>query len=237
MRVRLSTKYKLGRCINAAGLRLRVALRALLAGLVLVCCTGLQASPQYEDMSDSLKLALQGVVRDRSVREPVFDSVQHKVHWLDAMQKKLIRRVPQRSKRFELINTIRYEAQRAGLDPQIVFSVIEVESNFNPRAVSGAGAVGLMQIMPFWTKVLSDGDRSQLLEPALNIRYGCLILAHYLEIEKGNMQRALARYNGSLGKTVYPDKVYAKYSKNWRYVWDNQKYQLHEEQNEKLAYR
>lgn len=196
-----------------------------------------QASPQYEDMSDSLRMALLGAIREVPFREPVFDSIEHKVDWLSKMERKLIRRVPDRRERIALIKTIRYEAQRAGLDPQIVFSVIDVESSFRPSAQSNAGAIGLMQIMPFWTKVLSDGDKSQLLKPSLNIRYGCLILAHYLEIEKGNMQRALARYNGSLGKLVYPDRVYAKYNAHWRYVWNDQKYRLQARQAEQLALR
>lgn len=135
------------------------------------------------------------------------------------MSRRLARRVPDFQERTELIKTIRYEAQRVGIDPQIVFAVIEVESNFRADAVSHAGAVGLMQVMPFWTDVLSRGSKRELYEPRVNIRYGCLILRHYLDIEKGNLDRALGRYNGSLGKMTYPNLVYNRLERNWGYKY------------------
>jgi soluble lytic murein transglycosylase-like protein len=127
--------------------------------------------------------------------------------------------VPNFSERTELIKTIRYEAQRVGVDPQIIFALIEVESNFRADAVSHAGAIGLMQVMPFWTDVLSKGSSRELFEPRVNIRYGCLILRHYLDIEKGNLDRALGRYNGSLGKMTYPNLVYDRLDRNWGYSY------------------
>lgn len=133
------------------------------------------------------------------------------------MSRRLARRVPNFSERTELIKTIRYEAQRVGIDPQIIFALIEVESNFRADAVSHAGAIGLMQVMPFWTDVLSKGSSRELFEPRVNIRYGCLILRHYLDIEKGNLDRALGRYNGSLGKMTYPNLVYDRLDRNWGY--------------------
>lgn len=133
------------------------------------------------------------------------------------MSRRLARRVPDFSERNELIKTIRYEAQRVGIEPQIIFALIEVESNFRADAVSSAGAIGLMQVMPFWTDVLSKGSSRELYEPRLNIRYGCLILRHYLDIEKGNLDRALGRYNGSLGKMTYPNLVYDRLDRNWEY--------------------
>lgn len=135
------------------------------------------------------------------------------------MSRRLARRVPDFNQRTDLIKTIRYEAQRVGVDPQIVFALIEVESNFRVDAVSPAGAIGLMQVMPFWTDVLSSGRRNELFEPRLNIRYGCLILRHYLDMEKGNLDRALGRYNGSLGKMTYPNLVYDRLDRNWRYSY------------------
>ncbi len=133
------------------------------------------------------------------------------------MSRRLARRVPDFSERNELIKTIRYEAQRVGIEPQIIFALIEVESNFRADAVSSAGAIGLMQVVPFWTDVLSKGSSRELYEPRLNIRYGCLILRHYLDIEKGNLDRALGRYNGSLGKMTYPNLVYDRLGRNWEY--------------------
>ena len=136
------------------------------------------------------------------------------------MSRRLARRVPDFSERNELIKTIRYEAQRVGIEPQIIFALIEVESNFRADAVSHAGAIGLMQVMPFWTDVLSKGSSRELYEPRVNIRYGCLILRHYLDIEKGNLDRALGRYNGSLGKMTYPNLVYDRLDRNWGYRYD-----------------
>ena len=178
------------------------------------------ALPQYEPMADNVLLALRKSFGVQEVQpNPIFDSALHRIDWLSTMSKRLAKRVPSPETRMNLIKLIRYEAQRAGLDPQLVFSVIEVESNFNPKAVSPVGALGLMQIMPFWTEVLSTGEKEMLFEPQINVRYGCLILAHYLEIEKGNVARALARYNGSLGRTVYSDKVLDRLHRNWYYTW------------------
>lgn len=170
-------------------------------------------------MAEQIRSANIGLVRDDLTPRPVFDNVLHKIDWLGQMSERLAGRVKSFEARYQLINSIRYEAQRAGLDPQLVFAVIEVESNFNSQAVSSAGAIGLMQIMPFWVDVLGDGNSQILLNPFLNIRYGCLTLAHYLEIEKGDLTRALARYNGSLGRMTYPNKVFDKYRSNWRYVY------------------
>lgn len=171
----------------------------------------------YEPMADHVRLALRAALGDSAPPNPIFEDTRHRLDWLGEMSRRLARRVPDFEQRMDLIKTIRYEAQRAGLDPQLVFAVIEVESNFRADAVSHAGAVGLMQVMPFWTEVLSSGDRRQLFQPKLNIRYGCLILRHYLDIEKGNLDRALGRYNGSLGRMTYPNLVYDRLSRNWQY--------------------
>ncbi|HEX4879983.1 MAG TPA: lytic transglycosylase domain-containing protein [Limnobacter sp.] len=176
------------------------------------------ASQQYEPMADHVRLVLrQALASGEASPRPLFDSAEHRIHWLGEMSRRLARRVPDFDERMELIKTIRYEAQRAGLDPQLVFALIEVESNFNAQARSHAGAIGLMQVMPFWTDVLSRGNASELLEPRINIRYGCLILRHYLDMEKGNLDRALGRYNGSLGKMTYPNLVYDRLDRNWHY--------------------
>lgn len=176
-----------------------------------------QASQQYEPMSDHVRLALRSALNSPGAPVAIFDSTRHRVDWLGEMSRRLARRVPDFEERIELIKTIRYEAQRVGIDPQLIFALIEVESNFRADAVSHAGAIGLMQVMPFWADVLSDGNPRQLRDPRINIRFGCLILRHYLDMEKGNVDRALGRYNGSLGKMTYPKLVYDRLDRNWGY--------------------
>lgn len=208
-------------CKNQARLA-RFACRVLALCVVLVCFfIGLPASAnqQYEPMADHVRLALRSALNAGHVPKPIFESVGHRIDWMARMSRRLARRVPNFSERTELIKTIRYEAQRVGIDPQIIFALIEVESNFRAEAVSHAGAIGLMQVMPFWTDVLSKGSSRELFEPRVNIRYGCLILRHYLDIEKGNLDRALGRYNGSLGKMTYPNLVYDRLDRNWGYSY------------------
>lgn len=176
-----------------------------------------RASQMYEPMAESVRLAMQASLSGSKTPYPLFDSARHRIDWLSDMSRRLAKRVPNFGQRVELIKTIRYEAQRAGLDPQLVFAVIEIESGFKTEAKSSAGAIGLMQVMPFWTDVLSNGSSQILRDPRINIRYGCLILRHYLDIERGDVSRALARYNGSLGKNTYPDLVNDRLSRNWNY--------------------
>jgi len=137
--------------------------------------------------------------------------------WLLEMSRRLEKRIPDRQRRVELLRTVHFEALRAGLDPQLVLGVIEVESAFRKYAVSRAGARGYMQVMPFWIKLI--GRRSDnLFHLRTNLRYGCLILRHYLDIEKGDYFRALGRYNGSLGKPDYPRAVLAAWKVRWGYA-------------------
>jgi soluble lytic murein transglycosylase-like protein len=193
-----------------------------LCGLVLALAgvgSPANANQQYEPMADHLRLALRTALNAPVAPRPIFDSVGHRIHWMAEMSRRLSRRVPDFNERTELIKTIRYEAQRVGIDPQVIFALIEVESNFRADAVSHAGAIGLMQVMPFWTKVLSNGNVKQLYEPRVNIRYGCLILRHYLDMENGNFDRAFGRYNGSLGKMTYPNLIYDRLDRNWGYYY------------------
>ena len=119
--------------------------------------------------------------------------------------------------RVEFLKTVRYEAGRAGLDPHLVLGLIDVESYFRRYAVSSVGARGYMQVMPFWSRLIGDGDDSKLFDMRTNLRYGCLILRHYLDIEKGDLFRALGRYNGSLGRPDYPMAVLRAWKK-WQYA-------------------
>lgn len=134
--------------------------------------------------------------------------------WLLDMSTRLKSRVPNDADRLELLKNIHYEAKRADLAPELVLAIINTESNFDRWAISHAGAQGLMQIMPFWLKEIPQaGDN--LFDIRTNLRFGCTILKHYLKREKGDFQRALARYNGSLGKEWYPNRVFSALRKRW----------------------
>jgi len=137
-------------------------------------------------------------------------------HWLAEMSRRLERRMPDKAYREGFLTTVHYEATRAGLDPQLVLSLINVESAFNKYAISSVGARGYMQIMPFWVKAIGEPSHN-LFDMRLNLRYGCTILRHYLDVERGDLFRALGRYNGSLGRAKYPNLVHGKWRKYWSY--------------------
>ena len=134
--------------------------------------------------------------------------------WLTDMSRRLERQVKDPEERINLLTRIHSEATRADISPELVLSVIEVESNFDRYAVSVAGALGLMQIMPFWLDEIGRPD-DNLLHVDTNLRYGCTILRFYLDKENGDLRRALGRYNGSLGKRKYPNKVIDKLTRKW----------------------
>jgi soluble lytic murein transglycosylase-like protein len=134
--------------------------------------------------------------------------------WLTDMSRRLEKRVPDHDFRIELLKSIHYEAKRARIEPELVLSVIQVESNFNPYAISRAGAIGLMQVMPFWLKEIGKPGDS-LFSPHTNLRYGCTILRYYLDKEKGNRVRALMRYNGTRERR-YPAQVYKVFDQRWQ---------------------
>jgi len=169
----------------------------------------------YEPMSASVRAALHKAVSDQAVPFLAFSTPSEARAWLDAMSSKLERRIPDRTLREEFLVTVHYEAKRAGLDPQMVLGLIQVESAFRKYAVSTAGARGLMQVMPFWIKVIGGND-DNLFHLRTNLRFGCVILRHYIDIEKGDLYRALGRYNGSLGRPEYPNMVLAAW-KQWEY--------------------
>ena len=169
---------------------------------------------QYEALSAAVRSALTTAVAHSGQREPIWPSRAWRIDWLGAMADGLPRRhKPTYRERIEFLTLVRYEAQRAGLEPELVLGLIQVESGFRRHAVSKVGARGYMQVMPFWTKVLADGDARTLFEAKTNIRYGCLILRHYLDIEKGDLFMALGRYNGSRGRAEYPQAVHSAWKK------------------------
>jgi soluble lytic murein transglycosylase-like protein len=133
------------------------------------------------------------------------------------MSRRLEKRMPDRHARIDFLKTVYYEAQRAGLDPQLVLGLIQVESGFNKYAVSSAGARGYMQIMPFWVNLIGSKDHN-LFHLRTNLRFGCTILRHYLDIEKGDLFRALGRYNGSLGQPDYPNLVRNAWERHWSFA-------------------
>ncbi|HZN86156.1 MAG TPA: lytic transglycosylase domain-containing protein [Burkholderiales bacterium] len=176
-----------------------------------------QAGAQiYEPLAESLRGRMSAAIADKSVPELLFQEQGDGNRWIEEMSRRLEKRIADRKQRLELLRTIHFEAQRAGLDPQLVLGVIEVESNFRKYAVSRSGARGYMQVMPFWIKLVGARDHN-LFHLRTNLRYGCLILRHYLDMEKGDYFRALGRYNGSLGKPDYPRAVLAAWKVRWGY--------------------
>lgn len=158
-----------------------------------------------------IKSAVQHAIRQAECFEDQYDSAV----WYKMMEPRLRKRVPEREERMALLKNVFCEANRAGevrLPPGLVMAIIEIESNFNRYAVSYAGAVGLMQVMPFWPETLGM-RRHQLTKVAENIRMGCAIFRAYLKRENNNIARALARYNGSTGKRWYSDKVIAQWTR------------------------
>jgi len=169
-----------------------------------------------EDLSHSVRAVMQKSVSDLAAPKLMFVNQQEGEAWLAEMSQRLKKRMPNKVYREGFLTTVHYEATRAGLDPQLVLSLINVESAFKKYAVSRVGARGYMQIMPFWSKAIGNPDHN-LFDMRLNLRYGCTILRHYLDIEHGNLFRALGRYNGSLGRAKYPNLVNSKWRKYWTY--------------------
>ena len=175
------------------------------------------ANQIYEPLSTATRNALQKAVADQAVNGSSFGTDGQAHHWVGAMSERLRAKFPDPVARADFLRTVHYEATRAGLDPQLVLAVIQVESNFRKYAVSTAGARGFMQVMPFWIKASGGGQEHNLFHLRTNLRFGCVILRHYLDIEKGDLYRALGRYNGSLGKPQYPNTVLAAWRGNWTY--------------------
>lgn len=177
----------------------------------------LYAGEQKEEaLSHSVKAVMQKSVSDLAAPNLMFANPQEGQAWLTEMSRRLQKRMPDKGYREDFLTTVHYEATRAGLDPQLVLGLIQVESAFKKYAVSSAGARGYMQVMPFWVNAIGNSDHN-LFNLRLNLRYGCTILRHYLDVEQGNLFRALGRYNGSLGKEKYPNLVIGKQRKYWDY--------------------
>ncbi len=195
---------------------MRAFLTLVITAAVAAPLVALAGAQQYEPLSASVKAAMSRAVSDRGVPQLRFKEPEDGYRWLLEMSDRLAKRIPDAKYRIELLKTVHYEATRAGLDPQLVLGIIHVESGFKKYAVSTAGARGLMQVMPFWVNLIGEGEHN-LFHLRTNIRYGCVILRHYLDLEKGDLYRALGRYNGSLGKPDYPNLVLAAWRGTFKY--------------------
>ncbi|MES2385338.1 MAG: lytic transglycosylase domain-containing protein [Pseudomonadota bacterium] len=190
----------------------RKCLQALSTGASLLFFSEqILAGAQIEEpLIDSVRTALSSAILSQAPPIPEFrdtDSRLAYLRWLGAMSDRLRKKKPEWQIRKEFLQTVWYESKRAGLDVALVLGLIQVESNFRKFAVSRVGARGYMQVMPFWTRVIGDGDPGKLFHMQTNLRFGCVILRHYLDREKGDLFMGLGRYNGSRGKAAYPDAV------------------------------
>ena len=192
--------------------RPRPELRAFAAALLLAAAGGAWAgAQQYEVLSASVRATMARAVNDRAgVDTKDLDTRA----WVRGMTRSVAGHFRDEAAAREFLALVRYEAMRAGLDPHLVLAVIDVESRFRKYAVSKAGARGLMQVMPFWVKELGEPGHNLFNERA-NLRYGCTILRHYLDRERGNLANALGRYNGSLGQPDYPNRVLQALRTRW----------------------
>jgi soluble lytic murein transglycosylase-like protein len=193
---------------------------AVLAASSLACAPA-QAGGQIEEpLADSVRTALSASIAGSAPPRLDFETLQAQqahARWLQAMEPRLQRAFPEPQIRREFLQTLWYEARRAGLELQLVLGLIQVESGFRKFAVSSAGARGYMQVMPFWSRLIGDGDASRLFHLQTNLRFGCVILRHYLDRESGDVFLALGRYNGSRGQAPYPNAVLAA-SRQWAWA-------------------
>lgn len=195
--------------------RVRVV-RCVLGALCLLLSSLAYAGAQAEEkLSVSVQTALASAIADRSALRLIGEPAQVQA-WLAEMSSRLASRMPDPEQRREFLTTVQYESSRAGLDPQLVLAVINHESAFRKYAISSASARGYMQVMPFWVRLIGTADHN-LFHLRTNLRYGCVILRHYLDIEKGDVVRALARYNGSLGRFEYPNTVLGLLESRWKW--------------------
>ncbi|PSJ17190.1 lytic transglycosylase domain-containing protein [Nitrosomonas supralitoralis] len=190
--------------------------RLAFAILLLIFSSYIYANnPHYERLAANTQTIILHETSDQAASYIEYAAIAENVAWLFSMSRRLEKYMPDLIEREDFLRTVYYEATRAGLDPQLILSVIQVESGFKKYAVSHAGARGYMQVMPFWVSVIGHQDHN-LFHLRMNLRYGCTILRHYLDKENGDYFRALGRYNGSLGEASYPQLVFNKWQTTWR---------------------
>jgi soluble lytic murein transglycosylase-like protein len=177
-----------------------------------------RAGAQLEEpLADAVRSALSAAIANRAPPRPSFDTIEARLahlRWLGDMSERLRKRTAEHLVRVEFLETLWYESTRAGLEPALLLGLVQVESNFRKYAISIAGARGYAQVMPFWARLIGDGDAGRLFHTQTNLRFGCVILRHYLDLERGDLFLALGRYNGSRGRPEYPMAVLAA-RRNW----------------------
>jgi soluble lytic murein transglycosylase-like protein len=193
----------------------------LIAGAAALAPTreALAGAQAEEPLIDSVRLALAAAVSDSAPPKPGFDTMDERLvylRWLSEMSQRLRKRETEHLRRVEFLETAWYESKRAAIEPSLLLGLIQVESGFRRYAVSSAGARGYTQVMPFWARLIGDGDPARLFHMQVNLRFGCVILRHYLARENGDMYMALGRYNGSRGRPEYPNAVFAS-QRQWVY--------------------
>ncbi|RJG07792.1 lytic transglycosylase domain-containing protein [Noviherbaspirillum cavernae] len=197
----------------------RLSSRALICAAVVLGAPSHAGNQKEEAIADSVRIALFNAIKDARPPRPQFANIDDRIkylRWLGEMSERLKKKLPDWQVRREFLETAWYESKRAGLDPALVLGLIQVESAFRKYAVSPVGAHGYMQVMPFWTRVVGDGDRRKLFHMQTNLRYGCAILRMYIDMEAGNLYLALGRYNGSRGQPQYPNAVLDAW-KRWEF--------------------
>ena len=207
--------------MNSTGFSRRLALQTTIIGCgQLLFLSQAHAGGQLEEpLIDSVRTALTSAIANQAPPVPEFTNPEawlNYLRWLAAMSDRLYKKKAETQIRQEFLQTVWYESKRAGLDLALVLGLIQVESNFRRHAISVVGARGYMQVMPFWTRVIGDSDPSKLFHMQTNLRFGCVILRHYLDREKGDLFLGLGRYNGSRGKVPYPDAVLVA-KKQWEF--------------------
>lgn len=183
-----------------------------LAGTALLPGAARAGTQAEEPLADAVRTALSAAIASAAPPKPEFADQAARLdflRWLGAMSERLKRFKSEAHTRIEFLETLWYESRRAGLEPALVLGLVQVESGFRKYAISSAGARGYMQVMPFWARLIGDGDPARLFHMQTNLRFGCVILRHYLDIERGDLFMALGRYNGSRGKPEYPNAVLA----------------------------
>jgi soluble lytic murein transglycosylase-like protein len=195
---------------------MKLLIRSLSLVLAALALASANAGTQIEEkLVPSVQSTLASAIADRAAPRLIGDPRVAQA-WLAEMSSRLAKRIPDSEQRSEFLITVQYEASRAGLDPQLVLAVITHESAFRKYAISSASARGYMQVMPFWVRLIGSPEHN-LFHLRTNLRYGCVILRHYLDIEKGDIVRALARYNGSLGRFEYPNTVLGFLDRQWKW--------------------
>jgi soluble lytic murein transglycosylase-like protein len=191
-------------------------LAPILAALPRTAVAGAQVE---EPLADSVRSVLSAAIANQAPPKPVFGGIEERLahlRWLGDMSERLKKRKAEHVTRVEFLETAWYESTRAGLEPALLLGLVQVESGFRKYAISVAGARGYTQVMPFWARLIGDGDVGRLFHMQTNLRFGCVILRHYLDLERGDLYLALGRYNGSRGRPEYPNAVLGA-RKGWEY--------------------